>query len=138
MHIPSITSEVPVKGPPFRLSVIILLTGLAIVLPGLVYLGLTYWSLTYGATTHDVPGTFAMHLDEAEQYVLYERALSQKRFGVVSVPQFHDPGIDRDDVSAVSLDGNSVVMRPVDPDDSIPTATVRYWDGTRWTEHTAN
>jgi hypothetical protein len=112
------------KGPPFRPSLVTLVVGVLIAVPGLVVMGVAFWHLVF-ATTYDVPGTARVHLHEG-RYIVYENTATSRSYGVVTITNSHGVSIDASEVSVTATDGTDVAVYDTAPTQSMSRNSDHY------------
>lgn len=119
------------KGPPQRISLITLLVGVVIAVPGIVVMGFGFWHLVFG-TTYAVPGTVELQLHEG-RYAVFENTATSRSYGVLTITNGHGVTIDASQVTVTSDAGTPVVVRNSEHNESISRNSDRYTSAVEFT-----
>ena len=112
------------KGPSLRVSVVTLIVGVVIAIPGIVVFGIGFWHSVFGPT-YDAPGTTQLHLQEG-RYVIFENTAKSRSYGVVTITDGRGISIDASHVTITGEDGRPVAVQESPHNQSINRMSDHY------------
>ena len=118
------STELKRKGPSLRVSVVTLVVGVVIAIPGIVVFGVGFWHLVFGPT-YAVPGTTQLHLQEG-RYVVFENTAKSRSYGVVTVTDGRGISIDASHVTITGEGGRPVAVQESEHNQSINRMSDHY------------
>jgi len=96
------------KGPPFRISVAVLVIGILIAIPGVLVFANGIWH-TLSGPTYDVPGTTQLHLGKGT-YIVFERTGGRQTYGPLTIRRNHGVTIGWNQLSVTGRGGETILV----------------------------